>query len=82
METKNLRIIKVKFYGPTNNRGSRFRIYDDFRKSKYYDYDYEFNSILDQVVSILVGKGFNIIGTSDAYNDVSYIVTDTFNLDL
>jgi hypothetical protein len=75
---KNFHIIKVKYLGPTNTKGSRVKMVSErFVSSKTISYDYKFNSAVDMAADWLTNTGFNIIGQAEG-TDCGYIITDTF----
>ena len=73
------RAFKVKFLGPTNNRGARITItepsattFESIKSRKTFSYDYALGDVLKQGIETLVRMGFNIQGyaqteTGDAY---------------
>ena len=45
---KNMRCFEIKYFWPTNTKGSRVKIKDlRFNKSKIINYDYKYNNIYD-----------------------------------
>lgn len=75
---KNVNVIKVKYLGATNTRGSRVKIISDrFKSSVTLGYNYEFNSALDIALDYLTKLGFDVIGCNND-SDVGYIITSTF----
>ena len=64
---QNLRQIKVKYLGATNNRGSRVCIYEPKRyqtestKRVYLPYCYRLGNIQEQALEYLIEKGFNVV---------------------
>ena len=56
-------MIKVKYVGPTNTRGSRIKIYEGYpvNQSKYFSYCYATGDIMEQAFQILKRNGFNVI---------------------
>ena len=72
---KNTRAIEVKFLGPTNNRGSRIKIIDNYtdkKVSKIFSYCYKTGNVLQQAVDILEFNGANVV--CRASNKYSYII--------
>lgn len=67
LETPNLRVFKIKYVPPTNNRGSRVEIketkrYRDQKDDKVLlSYDYEIGDVLEQALRYLKDKGFEIV---------------------
>ena len=75
-EITNLRMIKVRFVGATDTRGSRIlieepkRYNDDKTQRKYFGYSYEHDNVQDQAAEILQRNGWNIVARAsdcDAY---------------
>ena len=64
---ENLRQIKVKVLGPTNNRGTRVCIYEpkrgQYEKTKrvYLPYCYRLGNSQEQALEYLLEKGFNVV---------------------
>ncbi len=72
---KNTRAIEVKFLGPTNYRGSRIKItdnYTDKKVSKIFSYCYRTGNVLQQAVNILQFNGANVV--CRASNKDNYII--------
>ena len=73
------RAFKVKFLGPTNNRGARITItepsatrFEGIKSRKTFSYDYFTGDVLKQGMDTLYRMGFNLKGyaqteTGDAY---------------
>ncbi len=75
---KNVNVIKVKYLGATNTKGSRVKIVSDrFKSNVTLGYDYKFNSALDIALDYLSKLGFDVIGCNND-GDVGYIITSTF----
>lgn len=75
----NLHVLKIKYLGPTNNRGSKVSIVSErFEQRKTIDYNHKFNSSADVAVDYLVKQGFNIVGKGES-KEGYYLITDTFN---
>ena len=72
---KNLHILRVKYLGATNMRGSRVKIISDRTKtSRTISFDHAQNSIEEMAMTELKKLGFNIVGFSEGY-----VVSETFN---
>ena len=75
---KNVNVIKVKYLGATNTKGSRVKIVSDrFKSSVTLGYNYEFNSALEIACDYLTKLGFDVIGCNND-GDIGYIITSTF----
>ena len=73
------RAFKVKFLGPTNNRGARITItepsattFESIKSRKTFSYDYFTGDVMKQGINTLERMGFNVQGyaqteTGDAY---------------
>lgn len=74
MNAPNYHIIKVKYLGATNFRGSRVKMTSDrFKQSVTISYDHALNSIEDMAIVWLAAHGFSVTGGAEGY-----IITDTF----
>jgi hypothetical protein len=74
----NYHVIKVKYIGPGNSRGSRVKMISDrFHDSKTISYNYEFNNALDIAENWLENNGYKILGHGEG-KDFDYVITDTF----
>lgn len=67
---RNSHAIQVKYFGPTNNRGSRVPLstYDLAQNKvikRVFAYDYAKNGSLEQAVEIITEAGLEIIGVND-----------------
>ena len=72
---KNTRAIEVTFLGPTNYRGARIKItdnYNDKKVSKIFSYCYRTGNVLQQAIDILEFNGANIV--CRASNKDNYII--------
>lgn len=75
---QNYHIIKAKYLGATNYRGSRIKLTSErFEQSKVINYTYEFSNTLEIAENALKLLGFNLIGHAEG-KDCYYIITDTF----
>ena len=53
----NKKLFEVKYFGATNNRGSRIKIIDSCNgNSVIISYDYRYNNALDGAIAFLVEK--------------------------
>ena len=74
---QNLHIIKIKYLGPTDNRGARVKLTSErFFGSVTLDYDYS-TEPTEQAVNWLKSHGFKIVGTAEGRN-CDYVITSTF----
>jgi len=72
---KNTRAIEVKFLAPTNYKGARIKLtdnYTDVKKSTIFSYCYKVGNVLQQAVNILERNGANIV--CRASNKDNYII--------
>ena len=75
---KNFHVLRIKYLGATNFRGSRVKIISDrFKQSVTIPFDHALNNPEDMAVAFLEHRndpnGFNIIGIAEGY-----VITDTF----
>ena len=76
---KNHHVLKVKFLGATNTKGSRIRITSErFESSVIIPLKFDEFASFDQAIDYLVSKEFNIIGNAEAA-DGMYVITDSFH---
>ena len=67
---KNYRMIKVNYVSPTNERGSRIKIYETARyndqktESKTFSYDYVIGDVQRQGFDVLKRNGFKVVCTA------------------
>lgn len=79
MSVPNFHVLRIKYLGPTNFRGSRVKIISDrFKQSITIPFNHAFNNCEDIAVQYLSKNSFNsnkfnIIGLADGY-----VITDTF----
>jgi len=60
---KHCRILKAKYLSPTDQKGSRIKITDDyFKESITLPYSYKFGNTKEQVNAFLTENKFNVIG--------------------
>tara|TARA_R110002124_G_scaffold281583_1_gene456043 strand:- start:40 stop:327 length:288 start_codon:yes stop_codon:yes gene_type:complete len=67
-QVKNMRAIRVKFLGATNNKGSRIKLIEQMYKTTdtiTLSYDYAIGNGTEQAIKYLQNKGINILGKSD-----------------
>lgn len=73
---QNYHLIRIKYHGATNSRGSRVSMTSDrFSQRIYIDYDYTMSSIKDMAARDLERKGFEIIGAGELKNEYVLIST-------
>lgn len=67
-EYKVASVFTVKYYGPTDTKGSKVKITNQ-DKSKYIPYDHSYNNALDMAVAYLTSKGGKVVcaGGTDKY---------------
>lgn len=74
----NVRIFKVKYFGPTSFKGSRIQITDErFNKTIMIPYNYEVNSAVDGAYLHLQSLGFNDLQIAEG-KDNMYLITSDF----
>lgn len=75
---ENFHIIKVKYLGATEKRGSRVKIESErFKQSILTDYDYEFTNTYEIAENWLKASSFEIVGKAEG-KDCYYIISSTF----
>jgi len=75
---QKLHVIKVKYLGATNTKGSRIKITSErFGQSIIRDYNHQYNNAIDNGIAILTGIGFNVIAKGEG-KDCMYVISDTF----
>ena len=75
---KNYHLLKVKYLGPTNNRGSRVKITSErFYQSIIIPYNYSLNTINEMAREALEAKGFFITGQAEGKNN-NYLLSEDF----
>ncbi len=81
---KNYRGFEVKYIGPTNILGSRFKVTDTRRKeSVTFPYDYNYNTILDMALNYLKERGIKVNGvTHNEKTHTVLILSSDFKTDL
>ena len=71
----NTRVITCKYLGPTNNQGSRIKLYDrHFKQSVTISYNYEFSNAVEGAVDYLLKLGFDVIGMNSSAVKDEYII--------
>ena len=80
----HFRGIKVKYFGATNTKGSRVRLYDTRHdKTLFLSYNYKYSNIRDIAYDYLIKQGFEIIGfTWDEKESCYNILTSDFETPL
>jgi len=80
----HFRGIQVKYYGPTNYRGSRIKLYDTRHKmTVWLSYSYKYGDIKSQAIDHLLKQGIESDGfTYDEKTGVYTILTTNFSTDL
>lgn len=78
----NYRVFEVKFYGPTDTRGSRIKITDHrFEKSRFFSYRHDVSGSIDNGYLRLYELGINVVGQGEG--DKSYFLfSDDFETQL
>ena len=80
----HFRGIQVKYYPPTDYKGSRIKIYDTrHKKTVWVSYDYLYSDIKSQAIDYLWKKGIESDGfTYDEKTGVYTILTTNFDTDI
>jgi hypothetical protein len=80
----HFRGFQVKYYPPTDYKGSRIKIYDTrHKKTVWVSYDYLYSDIKSQAIDYLWKKGIESDGfTYDEKTGVYTILTTNFSTDL
>ena len=80
----HFRGIKVKYYPPTDYRGSRVKLYDTrHKKTVWLSYSYKYGDIKSQAIDYLWRQGIESDGfTYDEKTGVYTILTTDFSTDL
>ena len=68
IQIKNMRAIRVKFLGATNNKGSRIKLTEQMYQTTdtvTLSYDYAIGNGTEQAIQYLQNKGINLLGKSD-----------------
>ena len=72
MNTENIhqrRVYKVKYYSPTNTKGSRIKLTNlNTLESNFYSYDYRFNNIIDMAKDIIENE-LTYLKVKETFND-------------
>tara|TARA_R110002110_G_C12861455_1_gene660594 strand:+ start:102 stop:371 length:270 start_codon:yes stop_codon:yes gene_type:complete len=81
-EPENKRMFKAKYLGPTNTKGSRFKIIDTRHKGKSFTYSWDYskrNRTTGQALEIFKKCNINIEGYSESSSeDYWYFFTSDF----
>ena len=68
-------LVEVKYYGATNTKGSRVRLFNPAtNKRVFIPFDYSKNNILDMAVEYLENLNCKIVATEEAKNHYVVIV--------
>ena len=71
---KHYRTLKAKYLSPTNHKGSRIKITDEyFGQSIILPYSYEFGNTEEQVYYFLIENNFNVIGYGTCNKDYIFM---------
>lgn len=79
----NFHVLRIKYLGATNTRGSRVKIISDrFKQSITIPFDHALNNPEDMAAAYLAGNAKCNVGTVPIYNIIGladgYVITDTF----
>jgi len=75
---ENFHIIKVKYLGATESRGSRVKLESErFKQYILTDYDYNFANTYEIAENWLKANGFDLLGKAEG-KDCYYIISTTF----
>ncbi len=79
MDIKNYHLLKVQYFGPTDHKGQRLKVYSlRFLQGVTLPWDYSYNNGLEIAIDYLKENGFHIIGTAEGGTKTDYIIVDTF----
>ncbi len=84
-QTANLRMIRAEYYGPTNTRGSRVKIYEPSRdnrstnEAKFFSYCYATGDIMEQAYQVLKRNGWNVICRASDKNGYVFLCDNWAN---
>ena len=85
-ETKppqNLRCFEIKYFGATNNKGSRIKITDKrFNKSKFVNRSYNHINGKYDAIDYLNSIGIKILFSSEFGTDKDILLTDNFDIQI
>jgi len=71
----NIRVLNVKYLGPTDTKGARIKIIDRwFNQSVTMPYNYEYCTALQGAVHYLVARGWNVTGVNTTSSNNQSIV--------
>ena len=80
---KNKRMFVVKYLGPTDTKGTRFKITDTRHrgKNRIFSWDYSLGYLTEQATTKLKSLGINITGYSEPWteDDKVYLFSDDFS---
>lgn len=75
----NYHVIKVKYLGPTNSRGSRVRLTSErFAESVTIPYNYALNNIESMAKEYLTDKGHYVLGCGEG-KECIYLICNSIN---
>lgn len=73
---QNYHLLRVKYHGATNTKGSRVSITSDrFQQKIVIEYDYSMDSIYEMAIGELQNRGFEIVGIGELKKE--YILIST-----
>jgi hypothetical protein len=76
-QVKNLHAVSVKYLGPTNTQGSRYKMTSErFGDSITLSYDYSHNNVHDMAVEWLQGHGQRVVGTAETKSGSTVLLDD------
>ena len=83
---KNKRMFVAKYLGPTNYRGTRFKITDTRHRgiNRIFSWDYSLGYLTEQATTVLESLGITVTGYSEPWSEENktYIFTDDFKTTL
>ena len=78
---KNARVFKVKYFGATNTKGSRFKLVDLRQKKAIWLYkDYKYNSGVEQCINYLKGLGIETLFKAEYDDKTDLIITNNWEV--
>ena len=79
-KTPSMRGIEIRFYGPTNYKGSRIGLIDhEWKERVILDRDYAHGNIMAQAAAWLRSRGFTIVGSmAQAGIKPNYLLTTSY----
>ena len=81
-QVKNMRAIRVKFLGATNNKGTRIKIIEQRYQTTdtvTLSYNYAIGNGTEQAIQYLQNKGINLLGKSDI-QDETILFSDSWQM--